>query len=69
MKYLMLGLTAFLLAQSPSFAGEGCSCSKGCMEKCSSGKDHKCKCKSCECSKTHQCSKEACAGEADKAKK
>lgn len=51
---LLMSLT--LLAASPVFAGEqNCKCSHHCMTKCQKSENHKCKCKTCACSKDHKC--------------
>ncbi len=55
-----LALSLLLSASAPAFANQHCQCSKACMTQCQKGHPQGCKCKSCDCSKSGQCSEGKC---------
>lgn len=58
---LLLSLAALSLSPM-SFAADAtkCNCSHECMTQCQKGNSKGCKCKSCDCAKTGQCSHDQC---------
>jgi hypothetical protein len=60
-RLLSLGLISFaLLAGSPVFADQHCSCDKKCAAECAKGKSDHCPCKTCDCASGQGCKHGKC---------
>jgi len=57
---VLLTLAALSLSSISFAADSKCTCSEQCMTQCQKGDSKGCKCKSCDCAKSGQCSHDKC---------
>jgi hypothetical protein len=60
---LILSLAALPFASLSYAADKNCACDQKCMTQCEKGNPKGCKCKHCNCAKTHKCNHEQCKTE------